>query len=206
MNIIIRCIKLFFFRIKWVKKNRHNTTVPRRIFDETIVSVGRFSYGPLNVFSYGNPNEKLIIGDFVSISSDVKFILGGNHAINNILTFPFKVKLYGQDTEASTKGPIIIEDDVWIGMNSLILSGVRIGQGAVVAAGSVVTKDIPAYSIVGGNPAKIIRYRFNSDTVNKLKNINFKKIDVDFIKKNIEVFYKDVDDKLYKEFYMKLDD
>jgi len=204
MNIILRYIKLFFFRRKWRKNNMHNSTIPRKLFDDTVVSIGRFTYGSLNIYSYGDSNENLNIGDFVSISSDVKFILGGNHMTDRISTFPFKVKVCGHTTESYTKGSIIIEDDVWIGMNAIILSGVRIGQGAVIAAGSVVTKDVPAYAIVGGNPASIIKYRFNKNMVDNFKKIDFKKINTDFILENIGLFYKSLDESSYTGVYIKI--
>ncbi|WP_217622250.1 CatB-related O-acetyltransferase [Paenibacillus agri] len=205
MNIIIRYLKLYLFRRKWRSKNKHNSTIPKRYFDERIVDVGRFTYGALNIYDYGAENERLIIGDFVSISSDVKFILGGNHRMDNISTFPYKVKLLGENNESYTKGQIIVEDDVWIGMNSLVLSGVRIGQGAVIAAGSIVTSDVPAYSVVGGNPARIIKYRFDENTINILKTIDFKKVDFDFFNDNKELFYNKIDEKSSSIFHTELE-
>ncbi|WP_306440414.1 CatB-related O-acetyltransferase [Paenibacillus sp. VTT E-133280] len=205
MNIILRYFKLFLFRKKWRSNNTHNSTIPKRLFDERRVNIGRFTYGALNIYSYGAENERLIIGDFVSISSDVKFILGGNHRMDTISTFPYKVKLMGEKNESYTKGQIIIEDDVWIGMDSLILSGVRIGQGAVIAAGSVVTADVPAYSIVGGNPARVIKYRFDENTINTLRSIDFKLIDSDFFYANKEQFYNKADEKSCARIYLELE-
>ncbi len=79
--------------------------------------------------------------------------------------------------ETTTKGPIITEDDVWIGMDVIILSGITIGKGSVIGAGSVIVSDIPPYSIVGGNPAKIIKKRFNDEVINYLISIDLTKID-----------------------------
>ena len=109
------------------------------------------------------------------------------------ISVPFKNKLMNDFSgiEAETKGKTIIEDDVWIGINSLILSGIKIGQGAVIAAGSVVTKDVPPYAIVGGNPAHILKYRFNNNIINKLLNIDFDKLEYE---------------KIIKELYIKVDD
>ncbi|MBT2290574.1 CatB-related O-acetyltransferase [Paenibacillus albidus] len=205
MNILIRYFKLFLFRIRWRSNNTHNSTIPKRYFDDRIVKVGRFTYGTLNVYEYGAENERLIIGDFVSISSEVKFILGGNHRMDTISTFPFKVKLIGDKNESYTKGEIIVEDDVWIGMNAIVLSGVRIGQGAVIAAGSVVTSDVPAYSIVGGNPARIIKYRFDENTISILKKIDFKMIDSNFFHENRELFYNRTDEIASVRFYTELE-
>ena len=94
------------------------------------------------------------------------------------------------EKDALTKGKIIIEDEVWIGANVTILSGITIGKGAIVAAGSVVTKDVPPYSIVGGNSAKIIRYRNNKELRTTLPNL----IDIpkEVVLKNIDLFYKEL--------------
>ena len=79
--------------------------------------------------------------------------------------------------EALSKGKIIVEDDVWIGMNAIILSGVKIGKGAVIGAGSVVSKDIPPYAIAVGNPCKVVKYRFSENIINKIKELKFDNID-----------------------------
>ena len=104
------------------------------------------------------------------------------------------------EDEAITKGPIIISDDVWIGFGCLILSGVKIGQGAVVAAGSVVTKDIEPYAIVGGTPAKFIKYRFDKEIRDKLLKIDFSKIDDNFILENKEHLYDEINADNIDEF------
>jgi len=170
------------------------------MFPSEIVSVGLYSYGPLNVEYYGASDEKLVIGSFVSIARDVKFVLGGNHRFDILSTFPLRENLlHSKIKEAVTKGPIIIKDDVWIGCNSIILSGVIIGQGAVVAAGSVVTKDIPPYAIVAGNPAKVIKFRFAQEIIEKLLSMDLSRIGRSTILNNPELFYTKLDvDTLYK--------
>lgn len=130
------------FKRKWRHINQHNETRAISLFNPEIVTVGRYTYGSLDVRSWGSIGEKLLIGDFCSISSGVIFILGGNHKYTSLTTFPVGVKFLHKEVEAQTKGPIIIEDDVWLGTNSIILSGVRVGQGAIIAAGSIVTKDV----------------------------------------------------------------
>jgi virginiamycin A acetyltransferase len=116
--------------------------------------------------------DKLIIGKFCQIATGVRFIMNGaNHAINGFSTFPFCA--FGNDWESvplapNIKGDTIIGNDVWIGYNALLMPGVKIGDGAIIASGSVVTKDVEAYSIVGGNPAKLIRKRFDDKTIKKL--------------------------------------
>lgn len=176
-------IKIFCIKRKFRKNNKHNKVYldlkSLYKFDLNKIRIGKNTYGTINVKMFGNPNERLEIGNYCSIASNVIFVLGGNHNYQYLSTYPFKNKLLNDFSviEADTKGKIIIEDDVWIGINSLILSGVKIGQGAVIAAGSVVTKDIPPYAIVGGNPAHIIKYRFGENTINKLLNIDFDKIE-----------------------------
>lgn len=157
----------------WRQRNSHNQTVIRNLFDFDKVKVGQATYGPLNIHEWGHPDEQLNIGHYVSISEGVTFLLGGNHPHQGITTFPVKVKFLGHPKEAQTKGPINVGDDVWLGHNAMIMSGVTISQGAVVAAGSVVTRDVPAYAIVAGNPASVIKYRFSESTIQELLKINY---------------------------------
>jgi tetrahydrodipicolinate N-succinyltransferase len=87
--------------------------------------------------------------------------------------FPVKVKFLGHAKEAQTKGAITVGDDVWLGHNAMVMSGVNIAQGAVVAAGALVTRDVPPYAIVAGNPARIIKYRFSEKVIQELLRINY---------------------------------
>ncbi len=177
----------------WRDLNYHNDTIlPSKIlpFDYNKVTIGRNTYGEVSVRAWGNDQERLTIGSFVSISENVTFLLGGNHPYHGFSTYPFLVKYFGEENEAETKGPIIIGDDVWIGFNSTILSGVTIGQGAIIAAGSMVTKDVPPYSIVGGNPAKLIKYRFEKAIIEKLCKLDFSLLSDDAIIKNKDILYE----------------
>lgn len=185
--------KIIFFKekIKWRKKNRNNSTSIVNCFDQDSVSVGNFTYGPLNVIK-SQKEGKLSIGHFCSIADGVKFILGSEHPTNCLSTFPFKVKMLGKEYEAQSKGDIIIGDDVWIATNAIILSGVSVGQGAVIGAGAVVTKDVPSYAIVGGVPAKVIKYRFDKEVIEKLLRIDFSKIGKDFVSKNSDLIYSEI--------------
>jgi acetyltransferase-like isoleucine patch superfamily enzyme len=185
-------------RRQWLLLNTHNETTLGQISSAEViqkVSVGNRSYGVLNVSSWGNSNEALHIGHFVSIASDVTFMLGGNHQHTCISTYPFKVKLLGEKFEATSKGAITVGDDVWIGANVMIMSGVTIHQGAVIAAGSVVAKDVPAYAIVAGNPAKVVRYRFDDSIIAKLKNLDYSKISEANVKLHTNYFYEPLTEK-----------
>lgn len=121
--------------------------------------------------------DKLIIGKFCMIASDVTFIMNGaNHLSESVSTFPFAI--FGKDwsdamdgKEYPTKGDTIVGNDVWIGFGATIMPGVQIGDGAIVASKSVVTKDVAPYSIVGGNPAKEIRKRFSEEGIKELLEI-----------------------------------
>ena len=153
---------------QWRKSNLHNGTVLAHETDQSLISVGDHTYGTLSVYA-NTKDAKLKIGHFCSIGDGVEFILSSDHPTNCVSTFPFKVKCLGSvAAEAITKGDIVVGDDVWIGQNSVVLSGITIGQGAVVSAGSVVTKDVPPYAIVGGVPAKLIKYRFSETIIEEL--------------------------------------
>lgn len=193
ISLIKQQFKKTILRKQWRKLNQFNQTYQNNVFDPKIVKVGAMSYGPLEVYSWNSENESLVIGNYVSIASGVKFILGGNHYYDTFSTYPFKVKLGLEINEAYSNGPIIVEDDVWIGTDSLILSGVTIGKGAVIAARSVIVKDVPPYSIVGGNPAKVIKMRFESSIINELMDVNFSTLIHDNIVENIDLFYKPLD-------------
>lgn len=174
----------------WRLKNAHNETAQLNDFDIDKVIVGKGTYGGLDVHTFGNGEERLIIGNYCSIGPDVHFILASEHPYKGISTYPFKVKFGLQDKEAQSKGDIILEDDVWIGLGAIINSGVHIGKGAVVAAGSVVVKDVEPYSIVGGNPAKHIKYRFDEPIRKKLMKLNFASLNRETIIANIDLVYE----------------
>lgn len=187
-------IDYYIFKRNWRKKNLHNYTYPLTQFNSQLVKIGKYTYGPIDVITSNN-TSKLIIGNFCSIAGNVKFLLSSEHGYHNISTFPFKDLILHEGIEALSKGDIIVHDDVWIGYGSIILSGVTIGQGAVIAAGSIVTKNIPPYAIVGGNPAKIIKYRFDPDTIDiLLKEINFESLSLESIKDNINILYQNLNE------------
>ncbi len=151
----------------------------------------RFEQNVLNHFPF--IGDKLVIGKFCAIAKNVKFIMNGaNHKISGFSTYPFQIFGNGWERvapkagELPYKGDTEIGNDVWIGYESTIMPGVKIGSGAIVASKSVVTADVPAYSVVGGNPAKIIKYRFDEHTVNQLLTIAWWDWSAEKITENLE--------------------
>lgn len=140
-------------------------------------SIGDFTYGkPLFLRWSGDPYSS--IGKFCSIASNVRIMEGGNHYANWLSTYPFCLAKELDSTHTTShyrfsKGPVRIGNDVWIGRDVLILSGVTIGDGAVLAAGSVITKDVKPYEVVGGNPARHIKFRFSKRQIEKLLKISW---------------------------------
>ena len=135
--------------------------------------IGEFSYGRPKV-RFPESGRKLFIGRYCSIADQVEILLGGNHRTDWVTTYPFAAMrglwpeaTAGDDYHAS-RGDVRIGHDVWLGSGAMIMSGVTIGHGAVIAARAVVTKDVPPFAIVGGNPAKLIRYRFADEIIQAL--------------------------------------
>ena len=169
-------VDLLDFQKEWRALNPNNGTVAKRRFDCSRVSVGEGTYGDLHVFSFGNPDEKLYIGNYCSIAGDVVFVLGGEHPTERITTFPYITHVLGWESKeyTKTKGPIIVEDDVWICHGALVLSGITIGRGSVIGAGCIVTKDIPPYTIYLGNGR--IKNRFGEEIIKELKGVDLRLI------------------------------
>lgn len=146
-----------------------------RVVGNSAIKIGKFTYGheSIEIKQWGE-GANLEIGCFCSIASNVTIYLGGNHRTDWITTFPFGhvfTKELGEEKFVGhplTKGDVIIGNDVWIGSGATVLSGVRIADGAVISANATVTKDVKAYHIVGGNPAKVLKSRFSEDTIDLL--------------------------------------
>ena len=192
MSKIQNFLAMRTMRKEWRNKNPHNTTEPCNIFPIDHVEVGRYSYGGINVIDFGE-KHKLKIGEFCSIAPSVQFILAGDHRVDTVSTFPFKVKVMNESTEGISKGDIVLENDVWVGDGATILSGVKIGQGAVIASGALVSKDVPPYAIVGGVPAKVIKYRFSPEVVNYFMTLDYSKLDNSIVKEHVKDFYTSAD-------------
>ena len=146
------------------------------------------------LYHYPVNHDRLIIGTFCSIACGTKFLFNSaNHALDSLSTYPFPLfseewglKPKNVAESWDNKGDIIIGNDVWIGFEAVILAGVTIGDGAIVGARAVVTKDVAPYTIVGGVPAKPIRKRFDAQTIKALLEIRWWDWDEDKIAQNIE--------------------
>lgn len=137
--------------------------------------------------------DRLIIGKFCALATNVKFIMNGaNHKLDGFSTYPFQIfgngweKVSPQIGELPFKGDTVIGNDVWIGYESVIMPGVKVGDGAIVAAKSVLVSDIPPYTIFGGNPAKCIRQRFDNETIRALLEVAWWNWEIEKITRNLE--------------------
>lgn len=157
------------------------------------VTLGPRSYLVSGSLEYGGDNCHVLIGRYSSLAHDLRFIVGLNHNGNYISTYPFEEIFYNDEDNLinhyleANHYQIIIGNDVWIGANVTILGGVRIGNGAIIGAGAVVAKDVPPYAVVVGNPAKVIKYRFDEKTIDNLQKIKWWNWSDDKVKENIDL-------------------
>lgn len=176
--------------IKSTEKYSKKKEIYRLIKNKQLI-VGSYTYGITNLFinNYKGSESKVKIGKFCSIGPNITIITGGIHPKNWISTFPIRIRLdlinKYEDGMPYTNGDVNIGNDVWIGTGVTILSGITIGDGAIIAANSLVSKDVEPYSIVGGNPAKLIKYRFSTNEINHLKKIQWWEWNEDKIIENV---------------------
>ena len=165
-----------------------NMGVLKDLINKGIAEIGDYTYGNPAIIKFDDTN-RLKIGKFCSIANEVTILLEGEHRHDWITTYPleyeFEDLMIGEYRKS--KGSVIIGNDVWIGQGAKILSGVTIGDGAVIGAYSVITKDVPSYAIVVGNPQQIIKYRFSENKINFLKNLKWWNWSFDKIKENIKI-------------------
>lgn len=183
---------LFFKKKKKKYSNYFLKDNLKNEINQNLAIIGKWSYGNPKIYRW-DWKSKIYIGNFCSLGPEIKIIIGGNHRTDWVSTSQLPADTFNfEDTFLNaqkiknynySKGDLHIENDVWIGAFSIIFSGVRLGNGAVVAAGSVVTKDVDPYTIVGGNPARFIKKRFTSKQINFLNrskwwDLDDKKIDL----------------------------
>ena len=139
------------------------------------LTMGAYSYGAPHIIKYPGDTGKVIIGKFCSIAHGTSILVGGNHRTDWISTYPFAAKFHlpGMPAVApgASRGDVVIGSDVWLGLGCRILSGIEIGHGAVVAASAMVTKSVPPYTVVAGNPAVVVKQRFTNDQIAALLDI-----------------------------------
>lgn len=144
------------------------------------------------------PDDRIEIGKFCSLAQDVGIFGGGNHVMTRATTFPFQwlsTEATPEDryADAENRGKTTIGHDVWIGNSATVLSGVSVGTGAVIGARAVVAKDVPPYAIAVGNPAKVVRYRFQEQTIERLLKLAWWNWPMAKIAANLELLYSNPD-------------
>lgn len=181
----------------------------KEVINHPKIQVGEFSYyhnfdiledyaSYLAPYLFPLSKDSLIIGKFVQIAHGVRFITSSaNHKMSGFSTYPFNTFMMTPQTtseditamfeDAQNRGDTVVGNDVWIGMNAVIMPGVKIGDGAIIGANSVVTKNVEPYTVVGGNPATIIKKRFDEQTIDTLLNIKWWDWSIEKIEKNIDV-------------------
>jgi acetyltransferase-like isoleucine patch superfamily enzyme len=138
--------------------------------------IGKHSYGDLAILAYSSSDGELHIGRYCSFADGVKILLGGEHRTDWVSTYPFNVleRAFSHiEGHPRSKGTVSVGNDVWLGRGAVIMSGVTVGNGAVVGAYSVVTRNVPPYAVVAGNPARLVRMRFPTDVVDRLQEIRW---------------------------------
>lgn len=144
------------------------------------------------LYNYDFSKVQLKIGKFCAIAAETKFIMTGNHKLDAFTTYPFPIFGHGwenvyQIADLPVKGDIIIGNDVWFGYDSLVMGGVTIGDGSIIATRAVVTKDVPPYSIVAGNPAKVVKRRFDEKTTQRLLELAWWDWEIEKINQNLSL-------------------
>lgn len=166
------------------------------------IFVGDYTYfddprnGPENfetynvLYNYDFSKVKLVFGKFCAIAAETRFMMTGDHKLDAVSTYPFPIFQQGWENaynifDLPVKGDIIVGNDVWFGYDSFVRGGVTIGDGAIIAARAVVVKDVPPYAIVAGNPGKIVKMRFDDNTIKRLLQIAWWDWDIEKINRHL---------------------
>lgn len=174
-------------------------------------TVGPYTYGheSIQIFDWGE-GSKLSIGNYCSIASGLRVFLGGNHNILRVTTYPFGhifEDIFGSKKTAGhplSNGDVRIGNDVWIGASSTIMSGVNVGDGAVIAANSHVVRDVRPYEIVGGNPIQHIRFRFSQEIIERLLELKWWDQPTNKIKKIVPLLTSEISLEIIKKLELEL--
>ena len=161
------------------------------------VVIGDYTYGITEeTVLLFKKSDRVTIGKYCSIAYGVKIIASGEHYYGRAANYPFRARCLGDDgeSETSSKGEVRIGNDVWMGARAIVLSGVTIGDGAVIGAGAVVTSDIPPYAIAVGVPARVLRYRFSKSQIQDLLQIQWWDWEHSFILSRLNSFEGDISD------------
>lgn len=177
--------------------------IPRWSFDPILppgLEIGRHTYGPIDfdlTFPMFTEGARTTVGAFCSIHAEARILGGGEHRIDTVTSFPIKARLFDpaerNAAESVDRGPTVIGNDVFIGLGAIVLAGVTIGDGAVVGAGAVVTKSVPPYAVVVGNPARVVRHRFAPQTIERLLAVGWWEFSDDQLEALLPWFAGDVD-------------
>ena len=151
------------------------------------------------LYNYDFSKVKLVIGKFCAIAAETKFIMTGDHKLDAISTYPFPIFGHGWENafnvfDLPVKGDILVGHDVWFGYDALIKGGVTIGDGAIIGTRAVVVKDVPPYSIVAGNPARVVKMRFDDKTIERLLRLSWWDWPIDKINRHLTLLcHLDID-------------
>lgn len=186
-----RIVRALPLRLKLFLAPSRQGPIVQDLMNRGLVTVGRHTYPRVPpVIYYPGDTAKVRIGSYTSIAGGCQLLPGGEHRTDWITTFPLRIQfdVPGKYLDGSphSKGDIEIGNDVWLAKNSMVLSGVTIGDGAVVAAGAVVANDVPPFAMVAGVPARIVRFRFSDSQISALLRISWWDWDENFVLERID--------------------